>query len=111
MGFVFKILRKLGLVSKVVPALLRMWAQSTGWPGKLYWALEGKKTLTGAVLVGLAVALREVAPMFPEQEWLPAAAAAVTWIGGALASIGLVDAGVRSPWPKGTKVPARAKLG
>lgn len=111
MGIVFKVLKKLGIVSKVLPAALRMWAQSDGWPGKVYWWLEGKKTVSGVILIGIGAALREVAPMYPELEWLPAVMQAVTWLGATMASVGLVDAGVRSPWPKGTKIPPTQKLG
>jgi len=47
-----KILKTTGLISKILPGVLRAWAEGgLGVPAqKVYWWLEGYKTITGALL-------------------------------------------------------------
>lgn len=106
-----KILKSTGLISKILPALLRAWAEGgLGEPArKFYWLLEGKKTLIGALLVGLAYGLEAICGANPEMVWGCEWSRYVMAAGALLTSIGLVDAGVRSPWPKGTAIPPEAK--
>jgi len=106
-----KFLKTTGLISKILPGVLRAWAEGgLGEPArKVYWWLEGYKTVTGALLMGLGAGLEHIAPSFPEWTWVIPFAKGVFWLGGMLSSIGLVDAGVRAPWPTGTKIEAKDK--
>lgn len=100
------------VIAKVLPTLLRLWAEGKlfGEKGaRVYWWLAGKKTVTGAILLALGTGLEAVAAGYPELAWAPVAARVIFWTGAALSSIGLVDGGVRSPWPKGTEIPAKFK--
>lgn len=76
---------------------------------KLYWLAEGRKTFTGAVLMGIGTGLEAVAAAYPELAWAPAAARVVFAVGACLSAVGLVDGGVRAPWPKGTAIPPEEK--
>jgi len=113
MKLLMLVLKKTGFVGKILPGLLRAAAEgSFGEPVKrLYWLLAGYKTATGAVLMALGTGLEAVAASFPEWSWAPQAAQAIFWLGALLSSVGLVDAGVRSPWPQGTEIPTEAKRG
>lgn len=107
------ILRKTDLVSKILPGLLRAAAEGAFGEGvkKAYWVAAGYKTATGALLMALGTGLEAISASFPEWTWAPAVAQLVFWLGALLSSVGLVDAGVRSPWPKGTEIPEEAKRG
>ena len=106
-----KILKSTGLISKLIPGLLRAWAEGgLGEPArKVYWFLEGYKTITGALLMALGTGLEAIAANYPDWTWAAPAARAIFWIGAILTPIGLVDGGVRSPWPRGTVIPPEAK--
>lgn len=108
-----KVLKNTGLISKLLPALLRAWAEGgLGEPArKVYWWLAGYKAVTGAIFIALGTGLEAVAASYPDLTWAPAVARGVFWAGTLLASIGLVDGGVRSPWPEGTPIPSKAKKG
>lgn len=108
-----KVLTKAGLISKLLPMLLRAWAEGgLGEPArKAYWWLAGYKAITGALIMGLGVGLEAVSASFPGWTWAPPAARGVFWLGAMLSSVGLVDGGVRSPWPEGTEIPDKAKRG
>jgi len=101
-------------LSKIIPWLLTSWAEGGfGEPAKkLYWKLEGKKTLLGAIFVAVWFGLDFAAATWPEQAaWAKPAAEVMLTVGGLLAAAGLIDGGVRAPWPKGTTIPASAKKG
>lgn len=106
-----KLLKWSGLVSKILPGLLKSWAEGgLGEPAKkVYWWLAGYKTITGAVLIALGTGFEALAASYPEYAWAPQAARVVFWLGATLSSIGLVDGGTRSPWPAGTEIPDKAK--
>lgn len=99
-----KIISKAGLVSKLLPMLLKMWAEGgLGAPAqKVYWFLAGKKVVTGAILLGLGTAADATCGSYPDMAWSCTLARGVFWLGALLTSVGLVDGGVRSPWPDGT---------
>ncbi len=99
-----KIISKAGLVSKLLPMLLRLWAEGgLGAPAqKVYWFLAGKKAITGAILLAVGTSLEATCGSYPDWGWACPAARYVFWLGALLTSVGLVDGGVRSPWPDGT---------
>jgi len=99
-----KIASKAGLVSKLLPMLLRLWAEGgLGKPAQaVYWFLAGKKAITGAVLLAVGTALDATCGSYPQWDWACYLARGVFWLGALLTSVGLVDGGVRSPWPDGT---------
>lgn len=109
----FKLAQKLGLVSKILPALLTAWAEGKlgKKPQAVYIWLEGKKTILGMVLIAAGTAAEALAANYPELAWAPEVATVAFWIGSVLAGVGLVDGGLRSPWPKGTRIPEKAKKG
>lgn len=113
MRLLLKLLKKTGLISKILPGLLRAAAEGGLGPKAkaAYWALEGKKTLLGAVLIALGTAAESLAASYPDQPWIVPTAQAIFWLGALLSSVGLVDGGVRSPWPQGTEIPDKAKHG
>lgn len=113
MGLLLKLLKTTGLVSKVIPSLLRMWAEGKlGAPAqKLYWLLAGYKTITGAVLLAVGTGLETTCAGYADYAWTCQAAPYVYMVGAALAAIGLVDGGTRSPWPSGTPIPEAEKKG
>jgi uncharacterized membrane protein YedE/YeeE len=93
-----------GRWGSLLPAVLRAVAEGKfGEPAKaVYWKTAGYRTVTGAALVGLGAGLGAVCGSYSELAW---SCRAETWImaaGALLASVGLVDGGVRSPWPDGT---------
>lgn len=113
MGLLLKLLKTTGLVSKILPALLKAWAEGKfGAPAqKFYWLLAGYKTITGAIILALGAGLETVCAGYPGYAWSCTAAPYVYMIGGLLAAVGLVDGGTRSPWPKGTEIPPEVKQG
>lgn len=66
---------------------------------KVYWASAKYKTVTGAVLLAAGAALETLAAAYPDMAWAAPASRYVYLIGGFLAAVGLVDGGVRAPWP------------
>ncbi len=102
-----KIISKAGLVSKLLPMLLKMWVEGgLGEPAqKVYWFLAGKKAITGAILLAVGTGLEATCGSYPDMSWACPAARYVFWFGALLTSVGLVDGGVRSPWPEGTPKP------
>lgn len=66
---------------------------------KVYWATAKYKTVTGAVLLAAGAGLETIAATYPEWTWAAPAATYVYVVGGFLAAVGLVDGGVRAPWP------------
>lgn len=104
-----KILKSTGLISKILPALLRAWAEGgLGEPAKkVYWFLAGKKAITGAILLAVGTALDATCGNYPQWDWACPGARYVFWLGALLTSVGLVDGGVRSPWPEGTPKPEK----
>jgi len=94
-----------GKWGSVLPALLRAVAEGKfGEPArKFYWATAGAKTITGAILVAVGAGLASLCSSGGEvYPWACSAQPYVITLGGLLASVGLVDGGVRSPWPNGT---------
>lgn len=111
-----KLLKWSGLVSKILPGLLKSWAEGgLGEPAKkVYWWLAGYKTITGAIFIALGTGLEALAASypaetFPEWAWVLGVARGIFWAGSLLASVGLVDGGTRSPWPNGTEIPPEIK--
>jgi hypothetical protein len=90
---------------RILPAILK--AAADGHFGsavqKAYVFMAGKKTVSGAIFLGLGAALETVCAAYPEFAWACPAARWVYLIGGVLAGVGLVDGGVRSPWPEITR--------
>jgi hypothetical protein len=76
---------------------------------RFYWWNSGKKTFTGAVLMGLGAGLETVCASFPEFAWSCPASRYVYLAGAFLTAVGLVDGGTRAPWPSGTPIPPEAK--
>lgn len=101
MGLVLKLLKRFDIISKVLPTLFKNAAEGRMGPQlrAVYWWLAGKKTVTGAVLMAVGAGLETLIPSFPEWTWLLPVSQWVYWLGGALAAVGLVDGGTRSPWP------------
>jgi hypothetical protein len=95
-----------GRWGSILPAILRAAAEGQlGEPVKrAYWVAAGYRTFTGAVLVGLGAALETVCGSYPDMAWACPAARYVYIAGGLLAAVGLVDGGVRAPWPAGTPI-------
>lgn len=114
-GILAKLAGKLvkGKWGAILPALLRAAAEgSFGEPVKrAYWWAAGKKTVTGAILLAAGAGLEVLAAAHPEWAWTSAWAGYVFTAGSILAAVGLVDGGVRSPWPTGTQIPQEAKRG
>ena len=106
-----KLLKWSGLASKILPGLLKSWAEGgLGEPAKkVYWWLAGYKTITGAILIAAGTGLEAIAGTYPEWTWAPGVAKGIFWAGSLLASVGLVDGGTRSPWPNGTEIPDQLK--
>ena len=67
---------------------------------KFYWFLAGKKTILGAVFIGLGYGLEAICNANPEMAWGCEWSKYVMAVGGFLSAIGLVDGGTRSPWPE-----------
>lgn len=107
------LVKKLGLVSKILPALLTAWAEGKlGAPAqKFYWWMAGYKTITGMVLLALGTGMETVCSGYVDYAWTCQASQYVFMAGAALASIGLVDGGNRSPWPTGTPITEAEKKG
>jgi hypothetical protein len=81
-------------------------------PSRVYWWAAGKKTLTGAVLLGAGAALETVCASFPDfAAWACPAARYVYYAGALLTTVGLVDGGTRAPWPTGTTIEPGDKRG
>lgn len=79
---------------------------------KVYLWSRGKKTITGAVLLGLGAALETVCSQYPVYGWSCAWSRYVYDAGIFLTSVGLVDGATRSPWPAGTpKEPTAEQVG
>lgn len=102
-----------GKWGSLVPMVLTAAAEGEFGPGveKVYRWLKGKKTVTGAILLGSGAALETICAGYPSMDW---SCQIVPWLyggGGILASVGLVDGGLRAPWPKGTAIPPEAKKG
>lgn len=106
-----KLLKWSGLASKLLPMLLKSWAEGgLGEPAKkFYWWLAGYKAITGMALIAIGTGLEALAGSYPDLTWAPAVARGVFWVGSLLASVGLVDGGVRSPWPDGTPLTKKEK--
>jgi len=100
-------------LSKIIPWLLTSWAEGGFGDSakKLYWTLAGKKTLLGAIFVVAWWGLDFVSATWPEYAWAKPASEVMLSIGGMLAAAGLIDGGVRSPWPTGTTLTAKEKKG
>ena len=108
-----KLLKWSGLISKILPSLLKSWAEGgLGEPAKkVYWWLAGYKIITGMIFIVLGTGLEALASSYPDLTWAPTVARSVFWAGSLLASVGLVDGGVRSPWPQGTVISDKDKTG
>lgn len=102
-GLIQKLLVKFfkGNWGKIIPPILTAIAEGKMGPvaKKVYWFMAGKKTISGMVLLGLAYGLEAVCNQYGTlwgcqwSQWL-------VWIGGFLASVGLIDGGNRAPWPE-----------
>lgn len=68
-------------------------------PKEIYWFLAGRKTVLGAILIGVGTGLEAVCSSHPSYAWTCEAGTWVYWLGGMLAAVGLIDGGTRSPWP------------
>jgi len=93
-----------------------MWSWAEGGFGepakKLYWKLAGKKALIGAIFIAVWWGLDFASVTWPEQApWAKPVSETLLMVGGFLAAAGLIDGGVRAPWPKGTDIPDSAKKG
>lgn len=94
-----------GRWGSILPQVLKAIAEGKmGAPAKaVYWFGAGYRTVTGAALVGIAFGLGSLCDtsgaLYP---WACTIQPYVITVGGILAGVGLVDGGVRSPWPTGT---------
>lgn len=97
------VLKKLNW-GKIIPQVLRAAAEGRAgeMPKKVYWALAGKKTFIGALLIGLGTAGEAVCANYTAYQWTCEASTWIYYLGALLASVGLVDGGTRAPWPTGT---------
>jgi uncharacterized membrane protein YedE/YeeE len=106
MGLLKPLLIKLikGNWSKILPMVFKAAAEGQfGEPVKTaYWWLAGKKTVTGALLVGVGAGLEAVCASTSEFGWACTLAQYVYYGGMLLAVVGLADGGTRAPWPEGT---------
>ena len=106
-------------VSKWLPTLFKMIAEGKadellhlkGTPlSRAYWALAGKKTWLGMAFTAIGAALETLCSLYPDAApWSCPAARYLYIVGAALAGIGLIDGGTRSPYPAGTTIPEAAK--
>lgn len=103
MGLIQKLAIKFlkGNWGKLLPGVFKAAAEgSFGEPvRKLYWFLAGKKTILGAVFVGVGYGLEAICNANPDYAWGCAWSGHVMAVGQFLALVGLVDGGTRSPWP------------
>lgn len=94
-----------GRWGSILPQVLRAAAEGKFGPQAkaVYWFGAGYRTVTGALLVGVGAGLASLCDtsgtVYP---WACTAQPYVLTIGGFLAAVGLVDGGVRAPWPNGT---------
>ena len=65
----------------------------------VYWWLAGKKTISGAIFVGVGTALEAVCANYPDLAWSCGVSRWIWEVGAVLAAVGLVDGGTRAPWP------------
>jgi hypothetical protein len=100
MGLVLKLVKKLGLISKILPALIK--AIGDGQFGepvrKLYWAAAGYKTITGATIWLIAEGLT----IYGSTGYCPDCATWLPYVQRAsevLILAGLADAAVREHPP------------
>jgi len=103
-GLLQKLLLKFvkGNWGKIIPPILTAIAEGKMGPvvKRVYWVVAGKKTFIGMVLVGLAYGLEAVCNNYGGAGWGCTASQWLVWIGGFLASVGLIDGGNRAPWPE-----------
>lgn len=95
----------------ILPAIFKAAAEGEfGEPVKrVYWALSQYKTFSGAALMAAGAGLETVCASFPDFAWACPASRYVYLAGEVLAVVGLVDGGVRAPWPAGTVIPPAEK--
>lgn len=95
----------------ILPAVFKAAGEGSFGPAvqRVYWAIAGKKTFVGAVLLAACAGLETICASYPEMPWACSAARIVFLVGAFLASVGLVDGGTRSPWPRGADIPADEK--
>jgi hypothetical protein len=72
-------------------------------PQRAYIWLAGKKTISGAALFGLALAFEGVCSNYPSITWSCGVSRVLYDLGAVLLAVGLIDGGVRSPWPESTR--------
>ncbi len=70
---------------------------------KVYWFGAGYRTITGALLWGIGGGLETVCSNYPDFAWTCEAGRVVYSVGAILATVGLLDGAVRSPWPEGSQ--------
>lgn len=95
----------------ILPASFRAAAEGDFGPQvrAVYWWAASFKTFTGAALMALGAGLETVCASFPDFAWACPASRYVYLAGQILTVVGLVDGGVRAPWPTGTPIPPEAK--
>lgn len=100
-----------GKWGSILPALFKAIAEGKmgEWPKRIYWFGAGHRTVTGAVLLAVGAGLEMTCSSYPDMAWACSAGKYVYVVGAFLASVGLVDGGVRSPWPTGTVIPPEDK--
>lgn len=100
-----------GRWGSILPALFKGIAEGKfgELPKRIYWFGAGHRTVTGAILLAAGAGLETIASAYPEWTWAAPAARYVYAAGAFLTTVGLVDGGVRSPWPAGTVIPPEDK--
>ncbi len=66
----------------------------------VYWWSEKRKTISGAALLALGAAAETLCATYPDMTWACGASGYIYAVGAFLTLVGLVDGGVRAPWPK-----------
>jgi hypothetical protein len=93
-----------GRWGSILPAIFRAAAEGHFGPQvkAAYWWASSFKTITGAALMAIGAGLETVCGSFPDFAWACPASRYVYLAGEILTVVGLVDGGVRAPWPTGT---------